>query len=219
MVVPKRRISPTVSLAGAAVFGALAAVATVAGRVYPLRFPVPGFQFLQFDLAELIDVLGFLIFGPVVGIVTTFIHGIVLTASSGDVPLIGPFLKFSAVISMLFGLWAGYQLYSRSNARGGTKVGFSLMTGLGLTFRVLIMTPVNYVFLIVFFSSPDSPPTIGFVSAYLAWIGVFNAIHAIISTLIPYVVAGALLRTSPQLETRAWFSWFLKLPFKTKIEN
>ncbi len=220
MSASRPRIAKTISLAGAAVFGALAAIATIVGRIYPLRFPVPGFQFLQFDLAELIDVLAFLVFGPLVGFLTTGVHGVVLTISSSDVPLIGPFLKFSAVTSMLVGMWLGYRVYARVlEARGGTRTGFGLMTGLGLVCRVLIMTPINYLFLLLFFTRPDSPPTVPFVALYLAWIGVFNAIHAIISIIIPYFVTSALLRASPQIEARAWFSEFLKLPAILRGKN
>ncbi len=214
MSLPKPSISRTSSLAGAAVFGALAAVITALWPPsYQFRFPVPGFQFLAFDAAELIDVLAFLLFGPVVGFATAAVHGLVLSVFPSEAPLVGPLLKFLAVSSMLLGLWLGYLLYSRPlKSKGGYRAGLSLMTGFGLVSRVLILTPINYAFLFLFFSTPSNPPSQSYVALYLGWIGVFNAIHALISTLIPYLVMGALLRASPELKGRAWVSTFLRFP-------
>ncbi len=210
----KAPLSTTASLAGAAVFGALAASITALWPPsYQFRFPVPGFQFLAFDVAELIDVLAFLIFGPAVGFVTTTVHGVVLSFFPSEAPLIGPLLKFSAVTSMLLGFWLGYEVYARIlKARGGSRTGYGLMAVTGLVTRVLVMTPINYVFLIFVFSDPNKPPALSYVGLYLGWIGVFNAIHTIISTAIPLLVMGALMRASPVLKARAWLTGFLKLP-------
>ena len=75
MTVQRTGVSRTTSLTGAAVFGALAAVIAF---LIQIPYPVPGFTFLQLDLAEIVDVLAFLLFGPAVGLLTTLIHYLVL---------------------------------------------------------------------------------------------------------------------------------------------
>ncbi len=88
MSVQRTSVSRTTSLTGAAVFGALAAVITF---LIQIPWPVPGFTFLQLDLAEIVDVLAFLLFGPAVGLFTTLIHYLVLNFLPTPSPIFGPF--------------------------------------------------------------------------------------------------------------------------------
>ena len=101
----------SVSLTGAAVMGALAALTTVIlpARIQP-SFPI--LPFLKFDPAELFSVLAFLIFGPIPALVTATVHWMFLTATGTDTPL-GPAVKFASVLSTLFGLWLGSITYRR----------------------------------------------------------------------------------------------------------
>ena len=131
------------SLAGAAVFGSLAALTTIVlpANIQP-AFPL--LTFLRFDPAELFDVLAFLIFGPIPGLITATVHWAIL-AETGTNGILGPTGKFAAVLSTLFGLWLGSMAYRRFALRAanasvalGTMLGFAALTRVGL------MLVVNY---------------------------------------------------------------------------
>jgi len=66
-------IKPTVVIAGAATFGALAAlISLLAPPVIQPSFPI--LFYLKFDIAEIADVTAFLIFGPIAGLVTATVR-------------------------------------------------------------------------------------------------------------------------------------------------
>ncbi|TMI23467.1 2-phospho-L-lactate guanylyltransferase [Candidatus Bathyarchaeota archaeon] len=198
--------SKTVLAAGAAVFGALAAATTWLVQV---PYPVPGFEFLRFDAAEVIDATAFLIFGPEVGFLAALVHWLTLNFLPTALPVYGPLLKFLAVTTMLLGMLVGYWAFTHLlTGRTGMNVGFTLMGVFGLTSRVLILTPVNYLVLVYVFNAPN---TAAVVNPYLIGIGIFNAIHAVISMVVPFIVTGALFRASPELKAKAWITGPLRL--------
>src|SRR5437879_13703934 len=114
MTVQRSSVSRTTSLTGAAVFGALAAVIAF---LIQIPYPVPGFTFLQIDLAEIVDALAFLLFGPAVGLLTTLIHYLVLNFLPTASPIFVPLLKLFGVTSMLLGVWLGYVVDHRALPR------------------------------------------------------------------------------------------------------
>ena len=128
----------SVGLTGAALMGALAALTTV---ILPARFQpsFPLLPFLKFDPAELFSVLAFLIFGPIPAIITATIHWIFLTATgTGDV--LGPAVKYAAVLSTLFGLWLGSVLYHRLPIKQyQNSIAFSVMLGFAMLTRVFML--------------------------------------------------------------------------------
>lgn len=198
--------SKTVLAAGAAVFGALAAATTWLVQV---PYPVPGFEFLRFDAAEVIDATAFLIFGPEVGFLAALVHWLTLNFLPTALPVYGPLLKFLAVTTMLLGMLVGYWAFTHLlTGRTGMNGGFTLMGVFGLTSRVLILTPVNYLVLVYVFNAPN---TAAVVNPYLIGIGIFNAIHAVISMVVPFIVTGALFRASPELKAKAWITGPLRL--------
>jgi riboflavin transporter FmnP len=203
MTVQRTSVSRTTSLTGAAVFGALAAVIAF---LIQIPYPVPGFTFLQIDFAEIVDVLAFLLFGPVVGLLTTLIHYLVLNFLPTASPIFGPLLKLFGVTSMLLGMWLGYIAYSRILKRtGGVITGFGIMLGTGAILRAIILTPINYVFLIfVFF--PNTVFTASFLSFYLGGLAVYNVLQTVLATVVPFLVVKALSRAAPNLEVRTWFA-------------
>src|SRR3989442_3641747 len=141
MTVQRSSVSRTTSLTGAAVFGALAAVITF---LIQIPYPVPGFTFLQIDLAEIVDVLAFLLFGPAVGLLTTLIHYLVLTFLPTASPIFGPLLKLFGVTSMLLGVWLGYGAYARIlKRRAEALTGFAIMLATCGVLRAIILTPTN----------------------------------------------------------------------------
>src|SRR5712692_11701421 len=96
------RVSPTVTIAGAATFGALAAMLTIVlGPALQPSFPI--LVYLKFDFAEVVDVIAFLMFGPIAGLLTAMVHGGILAEVGGD-PF-GASLKFLAVLTTYAGIF------------------------------------------------------------------------------------------------------------------
>jgi len=197
-----RQLPKTSSMAGAAVFGALAGVMTVAIQI---PYPVPGLQFLRFDAAEIVDSLAFLAFGPVVGLLTAVVHWLVLNFLPTTFPIFGPLLKLFAVVSTFLGMLIGHRVFLQLGRRAGRRAGYGLITGFGLANRVLIMTVVNYLFY-TFVFVPGSSPSLAFWAAYLGGLGIFNAIHGVISIALPITIMGALTRVAPHLASRMWIT-------------
>ena len=202
MTVQRTSVSRTTSLTGAAVFGALAAVVAF---LIQLPYPDPAFPFLRLDLAEIVDVLAFLLFGPAVGLLTTLLHYVFLNFSP-SVPIFGPLLKLFAVTSMLLGMWLGYGTYTRILKKaGGRVVGYGIMVAIGAVFRAVILTPVNYAFLIFVFA-PNTAFSASFLTFYLSGIAIYNVVQTVIATVVPFLVVTALSRAAPNLEVRIWFA-------------
>jgi riboflavin transporter FmnP len=219
----------SVSLAGAAVFGSLAALSTVvvSPNIQP-SFPI--LPFLKFDPAELFSVLAFFIFGPIAGIITATVHWIFLTAVFTTNPL-GPAVKFASVLSTLFGLWLGSRVYQYF-ASGSRRmfVAFGVMLGFAVIARVALLLVVNYfVFTyigpIIFgidylgFSQQTLQGTLGLkfagpwqvLMAMLFYTSIFNGIHAIFSVAIPYVLFAPLPMKIPEIASgHPWITRFTK---------
>ena len=215
----------SVGLTGAAVMGALAALTTV---VFPARIQ-PGFPllpFLKFDPAELFSVMAFLIFGPVPAVITAIVHWLFLTATGVDTPL-GPAVKFASVLSTLFGLWIGGLVYRRL---GIERYQNSMVLGLMLLFaivcRTLILLVVNFFVFTYIGPVIFGIDYLGFSQSYLQgtlhmqfagpwqvltvmlfFTSVFNALHAIFSVAVPFVVMTPLSSKVPQLASgHPWIS-------------
>jgi riboflavin transporter FmnP len=213
MTVRRAGISKTTSLTGAAVFGALAAVIA---SVSQLPYPDPSFGFLRIDLAEIVDVLAFLIFGPVVGLLTALIHYLFLNFAP-SLPIYGPLLKLFAVLSMLLGMWLGYLTYSRILKRTGGMIGaFVIMLVLSAIIRAGLLTPINYVFLVFVFSPPNTSFSSAFLSTYFLGLAIYTIAQTLLAIVSSYVVVVALSRANPNLEVRAWFARLKRQVFANK---
>lgn len=138
----------SVSLAGIAIFGALAVVLTTISQSLGLNFPL--LPYLQFDLGEIAIFLAFFIFGPIPAVVASFIEFGTLLAIGENTP-IGPPLKLASILSSLLGIWVGTYLVSRMRKPTLEKAS-GLGTFLGILARMGVMTLANY-YLIVFLSS------------------------------------------------------------------
>lgn len=215
----------SVSLSGAAVMGALAALTTVMvpARIQP-SFPL--LPFLKFDPAELFSVLAFFIFGPVPAIITATVHWLFLTATGINTPL-GPAVKFASVLSTLFGLWLGSLAYKRSGIKlYRNSVVLFFMLAFAIVMRVLILLVVNY-FVFTFigpvifgidylgFSQAVLQGTLHMqfagpsqvLTAMLIFTSIFNGIHAVFSVAVPFVVMTPLSSMVPQLSSgHPWIS-------------
>ena len=221
MLTGKPRISPTAAVAGAATFGALAAILTIVlGPALQPSFPI--LLYLKFDFAEVVDVIAFLVFGPVAGLLTAIVHGGILAEVSGDAGF-GASLKFLAVLST----YAGISLVPRLGKQTFRRSGFS-MVAFSLVTRVLLMTLVNYLYIIFFAQVLFNQHYLDYAQFLLTKVGtnlsgsqliayvlgltaVFNAIHAVFTVTVSLVIVGTLLRRAPQiLESRAWVANYLK---------
>jgi riboflavin transporter len=214
-----------VSLTGAAVMGALAALITVIlpARIQP-SFPI--LPFLKFDPAELFSVLAFLIFGPVPALVTATVHWMFLTATGIDTPL-GPAVKFAAVLSTLFGLWLGSITYRRLAMKHnrisfalGTMLAFAILTRVS-TLLVINYFVFTYVGPVIFgidylgFSQQTLQGTLHMqfagpwqiLTAMLLFTSIYNALHAVFSIVVPYAVFTSLYSKVPQIASgHPWIS-------------
>ncbi len=216
----------SVSLTGGAVFGGMAALTTVVvpANIQPF-FPI--LPFLKFDPAELFSVLAFLIFGPVAGIIAATFHWIFLTATGTNGPL-GPAAKYAAVLSTLLGLWLGGKIYQRLGRKTPrTSVALGSMLTVAMLARIGIMLVVNYFIFtyvgpVIFginylgFGQHTLQLTLGIqysgpwlLMVILLFTGVFNALQAIFSVVIPYMIFTPLSLKIPQIASgHPWISKF-----------
>lgn len=204
-------------IAAIAMFGALAGIVTLVTDLPIFRFPI--LPFLRFDLAEIVDFLSFLLLGPIAAMFTVLVHFIVISLLPGaQVPIASQAMKAASILSTIFGFMIIVKFKS---------IKFALFTS--IISRVLIMSVANYLFFLVFFPYTFGPAlsliakTTGIVvQGFLAQLfllllilGIFNAIHAIITTFIPVFI----LRYNPQLVKIASFIkpvWFIKYVRITK---
>jgi riboflavin transporter len=220
--VPTGRVSPTIAVAGAATFGALASMLTIVlGPALQPSFPV--LLYLKFDFAEVVDVIAFLVFGPVAGLLTAIVHGGILSVVPGGTGPFGASLKFLAVLST----YAGISLASRIGKQTLRRLGVEMIS-ISLVTRVVLMTLVNYLFIIFFAQflfgqdylafaqftltsagiSLSGAQLIGYVLGLTA---IFNAVHDIFTVAVALIIVGALLKRSPQLlESRAWLANYIE---------
>jgi riboflavin transporter FmnP len=139
----------TVSIAGIAVFSALALILGAASQALGLNFPVV--PYLQFDVGEVAIVLAFFIFGPVPALVASAVEFAGLMVFGQQIP-IGPVLKLFALVSSVGGLWLGSKLVSLFRGGGlGRLMGSGTATS--CLVRALVLTIPNY-YLLQFYYTP-----------------------------------------------------------------
>lgn len=223
MVTSRATLRPTTILAGSATFGALAALITVAAPP-ALQPPFPILFYLKFDVAEVVDMSSFMIFGPSAGLLTAGIHALILGTVGGSAGF-GPFgasLKFIGVVTSYLGLWIASRL-GRSRLVGtGLK-----MTLLSLGTRVSLTTIANYLYIlsiaqVVFgMNYLDYPQFLlsqvginvsgaGLIEYVLALTAVYNAVHVVFSVVVSLLLVNALLTRAPNLlQTGAWINRIL----------
>ena len=177
----------SVSLAGTAIFGALAVVLTTISQALGLNFPIV--PYLQFDLGEIAILLAFFIFGPIPALVSSFIEFVTLMAIGQNVAAFGPELKLIAILSSLLGVWLGTLAVSRiGDASVGKAIGLGSV--LGMLLRASIMTIPNYILIVFLYSVPG---IVGFVSSAFRLIGVaLTDANALILVLVMTAVFNVL---------------------------
>jgi len=178
------------------VFVALAVALNVAGP----KVPAPYAPFLYYQLWEIPIVLAFLSIGPKVGVAVTVINTLILFAVFNPGANAGPFYNLIAVLSMLLGIYIPYKLATygckTENLSNYFKQHLKMIsisaTALGITFRVLVTTAVNYFTL-------QQPYPIGFsytqqgALVFLPLSALFNATVALYTIPIAIIVTIAIV--------------------------
>jgi len=210
------------SLAGVAVFGALAVVLTSISQALGLNFPV--IPYLQFDLGEIAILLAFFIFGPIPALAAAFIEFATLMAIGVNVAFFGPELKLIAILSSLLGLWIGLVVVRRlKRPTVGKAIG--LGAGLGMAIRAIAMTLPNYLIIIYLYGLSG---IIGYVSGgfkavgislsdsnarllILAMTGVFNALQFAFVSVVSYgIVSLPQVQNTRAAGRRLWILTYLQ---------
>jgi riboflavin transporter FmnP len=191
----------TVTLAGAAVFAALAALLALAKAAVP--FPL--IPYLQIDFSEIPIYLAFFLFGPLAGAIASIVQWIFLNVTGSDAPL-GPAIKLAGVMSTLGGLWLGSIAYRRiKRSAAHPSLAMSMMFGSGILWRVVAMTAVNYVVLMyigpVFFGADylafakvtlekSTGWQFGSEATVLGYTLLFTAVYNVVNLLVAAIPAG-----------------------------
>lgn len=133
-------------IAGGAICGALA----IAIRLVQLKVPFVLVPYLQFEFAEIPILAGFLLYGPIVGVIAAFSYWGILNVLGEFVP-IGPAMAFAASLSTVVGMWAGLKAFRKVVKGKMALLSFSVL--IGTLLRVAVMTALNYVVIWVLFPS------------------------------------------------------------------
>lgn len=203
----------SVIIAGVIVFSAL----TVMLTSLKAEVPFPLLPYLKFDFAEVPVMISLLLFGPIPSLVTETIHWIALTVTHGWV--LGPLMKFLAVVPMIAGFWFGVYAYKRLHSEKTHSIAVLFIVGnvVGIIVRVFMCSITNIaVFLIV------APEYLSYASYMLELVGilatstfeillwtllltgVFNALHVLLSSFVAFtILKGAIIRI-PNLAEKMW---------------
>jgi riboflavin transporter FmnP len=197
--------------------GALAALLAI----LPFSFSYPIIPYLKFDVAEIPVVLGFLLFGPGTGILSSAIYGFILAVITAGDPLsfwpVGAVMKFTSVFSMLIGLWMGFRM--QPSQRGGLIFG----SALGCIIRVAVMSVFNYLVLLfvlprafeIAAASISTFLSISFSTASTAFImtmiftAIFNILHTILSIIPAYIIVRSLTGINGRIGVEEF--WYIRL--------
>ena len=220
MAVSRTSLRPTAVLAGSATFGALAAL--ISAAVPPaLQLPFPILFYLKFDVAEVVDLSSFMIFGPSAGFLTAGIHALILGTVGGSAGF-GPFgasLKFLGVLTTYVGLLFASRFGRSRLIRTGLK-----MTLFSLGTRVSLMTVVNYLYILFLAQVIFGMDYLGYPQFLLSQVGInvtgtglieyvlaltalYNAIHVVFSVIVSLLLVNVLMRRAPNLlQSRAWIT-------------
>lgn len=206
----------TTSVAGSALFSALAIVLAGGSQALGLNFPL--IPYLQFDLGEVAIILAFFIFGPAPALVSSFVEFAGLMMFGQQVP-VGPLLKLFALVSTVAGMWVGTKIASR----GGETSLFSLAawsTAFGAAVRAAVMTLPNFYLILYFYGFAAIE---GFLKAPFSLIGIglndsnalaiilgFTAVFNVIQLMAVMAISAFVLRVPaiPRIRIGGRTPWF-----------
>ena len=163
---------------------------TVALNLSPFKIPAPYAPFLFYQLWEIPIVAAFALYGPLMAIAISVLNTIVLLILFPGALPTGPLYNLAAVLAMLLGIYLAHLMMKKEPLSQRFTVLNLLATGLGISFRVVVMTLVNWAFI-------RYPPPIGFsmpeevILGILPLVALFNATLALYTIPIGYTLARA----------------------------
>jgi riboflavin transporter FmnP len=203
----------SVIIANVIVFSALAVMLTS----LKAEVPFPLLPYLKFDFAEIPVMITLFLFGPVPSLVTEVIHWIALTVTRGWI--LGPLMKFLAVVPMIAGFWLGVSIYTKLRSGKTHNVAILFVVGniVGIVARVLVASIANIVvFLIV------APEWLGYAGYMLGLVGIvttsvfeillwallltglFNTLHVPLSSFVALTILKGTIIRMPNLTEKMW---------------
>ena len=207
----------TASIAGRAIFSALAILLAGASQSLGLNFPL--IPYLQFDVGEVAIILAFFIFGPAPALVSSVVEFAGLMVFGQQIP-IGPLLKLFSLMSTVGGLWLGAKIASHGGASLSKLAGWS--TAMGCALRAAVMTVPNFYLIVYLYGLPAIE---GFLSAPFAAIGVplgsdalavvlaFTAVFNVLQLAMVMAVSFLVIRVPavPRLRLAGRTPWFASM--------
>ncbi len=186
----------SLKVACSAIMGAMAVIITLFG----IEIPYPPLPYLKFDLAEIPSILTLGLFDVWCALCVASIHFVALSFLRGWI--LGPSMKYIAVVSMILGFYLGIRLRRESLSR-------AFIYGLLMAFviRCASMSIANYV--VLKFISPSflnygaeclsrflniDVREIGAMGLIVVFTAIFNVLHTLLSALPLYVLMRELKR-------------------------
>jgi len=201
----------SVIIANVIIFSAFAVMLTS----LPAEIPYPLLPYLKFDLAEIPVMIVLLIFGPLPSLVTEVVHWIGLTITRGWI--LGPLLKFVAVVPMIVGFWLGVILYRKFSSGNSTTISFIIGNIVGIVLRVIVTSIANILVLLAV--APEWLEYAGFalnsvgivttsVFEVLMWTllltAIFNTLHVPLSSLVAMMLLNGINFRMPNIIKKTW---------------
>lgn len=180
---------------------ALLSASTILLALIHLKIPFPPLPFLTFRFDEIPCVIAFLIFGFRAGLTVAFIEFLALNLGKPYHVLIGPLMKFLAIVSMLMGLAVADRLL-RLRLRELRRSNIMILLFMGVIFRISVMAFATFILYYMLFPKLYLPfaesllskvmglsfsSDLELVSILLLLTSIFNALHVVFS-LIPATI-------------------------------
>jgi len=206
----------TTSIAGSALFSALAIVLAAVSQGVGLNFPL--IPYLQFDVGEVAIILAFFIFGPLPALVSSFVEFGGLMVFGQQIP-VGPVSKLFALVSTVAGMWIGTKIATRGKGASLSKLaGWSTLVGGAV--RAAVMTLPNFYLILYFYGLPAiegavkvplSVVGIGINDTNALWLVLgFTAAFNVIQLVIVMFISTFVLRVPavPKMNIGGRVPWF-----------
>jgi riboflavin transporter FmnP len=158
--------------------------------------PAPYAPFLIYGLWEIPIVAAFLLIGFKSGFAATVLNAIVLFAFfPGPLPL-GPFYNFIAIISTMSGVYLAQKLVTlKSSQVKNAAIVATAATLLGIVFREITMTVVNYITLRYSYPIGFGMPELGIIG-FLPLGALFNGTVVLYTIPIAYAITKTIQKSS-----------------------